>query len=387
MPVSTSKLNNFYNSVRSAADWFKKIAPKHVTLIHHNDTDGLTAGTICAKMLERGAIRTSRYCLEKPYPQALTRIFDALNQNQMVLLTDLASGMLTKISEINQRKLNVLVLDHHRCDNFRADWLQIVNTTLHDLDGTFEGSASAVAFQFAMQLSQLNSDLKPLALLGAYGDAQFTSQHDAKGLNQIHLIDPLKISDYSFAEIKLGLDVLGSFAYFRAGPDIAVKILSDGISEQNWCAAQIEVKNFETQKRKFLDTCVLHENENLSYFTLDAFPDSGVKMVGLMCEELLRGGNIPDSNYLIGFQALKDQIPGLGSVGLNGFKVSMRVGTALWKLIEEDKAADVATVLSKATNAVGGFIDGCHRHAGAVTIAEDQKDGFLECVLEAIKYT
>ena len=378
-------LNSFELCLDQAVEWFNLNKPRRVTLVHHNDTDGLTAGTICTRMFDRAGVRLARYCLEKPYPQALERIIASVDEGELLVLTDLASGMLSNLAKINSRAVGVLVLDHHRAEAFTAPWLRLVNSTASGLDGTFDGSASAVAYRFALRLSQLNGDLKPLALLGAYGDGQFRSAADARGLNALHYFEPLEIGGHSFSEIKLGIDVLGSFAYFRGGSDIAVKILSDGLTTSSWSVVKQEVHNFEAERERFLSVCVLANNAALTTFSIEpAFADSGVKMVGLMCEELFARHKVAPTQYLLGFQELNDQIPGLGAVGLSGFKVSMRVGSERWQLIEQGKSPDVAAVLSIAANSVGGFVDGCHRHAGAVTIPRNEKTRFLAGVVAAI---
>ena len=380
MPGEISKieaLKAFDHELSQSVRWYKALNPSSVVLIHHNDTDGLSAGSICARTFERAGARLARYCLEKPYPEALTRIFEGAGAHDLVILTDLASGMLGRIGRINTRALPVLVLDHHRVDEFSAPWLCLLNTTACGLDGTVDGSASSVAYSFALALSNANQDLKALALLGAFGDAQFTSKLDALGLNARHYFEPLEIDQHSFRDVKLGLDVLGSYAYFRAGPDIALKILSDGFTPSNWGVVASEIKNYQRERDLFITTCALKNESSLTSFELAAFPDAGVKMVGLMCEELLARAKVGPQQYLLGFQALKDQIPGLGTVGVGGLKVSMRVGSERWQLIRQGKSPDVATVLTAAANAVNGFVDGCHRHAGAVTIPVEAQSNFL----------
>ena len=383
-PSKAQLLSAFEDTIIKALKWYRSIKPRGVILVHHNDTDGLTAGSICARMFERDGTRLSRYCLEKPYPEALNRIFERGSLGDLVVLTDLASGMLSRLEQINLCALPVLVLDHHRVDKFSAPWLCVVNSTECGLDGGVDGSASAVAYRFALALSDHNKDLKPLALLGAFGDAQFTSALDARGLNALHLVEPLEIDGVGFSQLKLGLDVLGSYAYFQGGPDIALKLLSDQLSSSKWSVVEDQIAKFARERDKFLLTCKLDTTACLTSFSLNAFHDAGVKMVGLMCEELLARGKVGSAQYLLGDQILKDQIPGLGAVGVSGLKISMRVGEERWRLIQKGESPDVATVLSQATKAVGGFVDGCHRHAGAVTIASAAREEFLKLVLAGV---
>jgi len=60
------------NSVREVSQW----PLKEVQIFHHNDSDGLTSGAILTKAFQRAGFTIQRFCLEKPYPKLLHKIYD-----------------------------------------------------------------------------------------------------------------------------------------------------------------------------------------------------------------------------------------------------------------------------------------------------------------------
>ena len=113
--MANSLLPQLLAEVKAAANSIKTSKFKEVLVLHHNDTDGLSSGAILTKAFLREKMVVRRYALEKPYPLVLKTIFDGeiIDQGQLIVITDFGSGMLSELSSINNKRYNVLILDHH----------------------------------------------------------------------------------------------------------------------------------------------------------------------------------------------------------------------------------------------------------------------------------
>ena len=69
-------LNQLIESMEKAIREIQKWPDKEILLFHHNDTDGLTSGAILTRTFERQNYKVKRYCLEKPYPAVLKKVFN-----------------------------------------------------------------------------------------------------------------------------------------------------------------------------------------------------------------------------------------------------------------------------------------------------------------------
>ena len=165
--------HDFENALRDRAKQLLTTKPPLVLLLHHNDTDGLSAGAIISRSLERAMIPITRYCLEKPYPIVLEQLFadPHLPQETVVLFVDFGSGMLSRIAAANRRRFSVLVLDHHQLEDFSDPAIEVLNCNQHGISGSTGCSASAVAYCFALGLGEWNAKLAHLGVLGALGDS------------------------------------------------------------------------------------------------------------------------------------------------------------------------------------------------------------------------
>jgi len=63
---------------------------KNIQIFHHNDSDGLSSGAILSLAFEREGFKVRRFCLEKPYPEVLKKIFD--QENQLIVFADFAGS-------------------------------------------------------------------------------------------------------------------------------------------------------------------------------------------------------------------------------------------------------------------------------------------------------
>ncbi|MBI2131180.1 DHH family phosphoesterase, partial [Candidatus Woesearchaeota archaeon] len=97
----------------------------------------------------------------------------ALEPYKCFVFTDLASGLITEISEVLKGR-KVFILDHHEPEIKSPDFkdIVIVNPHLAGIDGGREISGSGVVYMFARELDKNMEDFAHVALIGAIGDSQ-----------------------------------------------------------------------------------------------------------------------------------------------------------------------------------------------------------------------
>lgn len=380
-------------SIRTAAS--KVSAARFVVMLHHNDTDGLCSGAILSLSLQRLGIKFQSYCLEKTYPQAMEKIIadPSLPADTVIIIADFASGMLPLLSKFNQGRRQIIVLDHHKLAEVDDPTISPVNPRSHGLSGSLDCSAAAVCAAFTLELSELNSDLIPLGVLGAFGDSQVTGDGKAQGLNAELLKQgtsngSLRVEEgklqvksgewIAAARLKRAIDALGSVDYFSTGPDAAMQGLMKGFDERFLELGEQAALRLEGAVSTFLKANKVETEEKFVWFELDdSFQSMGVKTVGLVCEAL-RSEEFAVNRYILGFQEIPQVIPGLGPVMPPDLKVSMRLGANLRDKVMEGSEPPLDVILPAATEKVDGFVDACHMDAAATTVPKEKKPAFLD---------
>ena len=190
MTAEQTSFSAFQASAVKAAETIRETAEKNgsIQVFSHLDADGVAAAGIIAKALfrlnARFRVRVTQWVDEK----IITETANA--KPELVVLTDFGSGYITLLNEkIPDQK--IVILDHHQisgtADN--PNFVQ-VNPHLHGIDGATEVSGSGVAYFAAKALNPQNTDLSPIAIVGALGDMQDKyPQRKLGGLNQKILED------------------------------------------------------------------------------------------------------------------------------------------------------------------------------------------------------
>lgn len=399
--MGTKNIERFREEAKSLASMLSSSSAEEIILFHHNDTDGLTSAAILVSIFMRRGISFRRICLEKPYPLALEMILGDpdLEADTLVLFTDFASGMLDTISKINVKKLPIVVLDHHTVSATKDSNIKILNPLLHGISGSAHCSSSVVCYEFAKALDPRNSDLAHLAFLGAVGDGMHVNDENLIGqaLKEATQAGITSVKDgvYSFkwnetytaSQLVTYVDALGSFGYFNGGTDVAIKGLLEGFDGRYVSQAEIFKRQYETALSHFLNSDPLKRNAHLVHFKLSKeFDGMGVKTVGLVCHQV-KEQFLHEPKYVLGFQDIPNNIPGLGPINLNQTKLSARVSPPLESLIRAGKAAPVNELLLKIADRVRGFFDASHIHAGAITINRGMENECLKVAEELVRNT
>jgi len=370
-----------------------------VQIFHHNDTDGLTSGAILTKSFERKGFRTSRICLEKPYPAVLKKVFKS--EGKFFIFADFAGRIAPMISQLNNGRNLVFILDHHIAEPSTDLMVCNLDPDFFGLKGDRDISASVTCYRFAQILDPENRDLAYLAALGAVGDEFFVdgklvSENRKAALDAVRQ-GSVKIEDREHGEgyifhsskgsisgesFSAYLDLLGGAGYYDGGPDVGVKVCLEGFSEKS----DTMVDKLKSVKEKIFHDEIerlkggwLTVTDHLQWFHVaHRFSPMGVKMIGAFCDTIKNMDFIYPEKYIAGFQIIPDAIPGFGSIELHEVKISMRVSALLEKKIRDGKVLGLNTFLPEATSRLGGFSDACHSLTAATTVAIGKEEQLIE---------
>jgi hypothetical protein len=378
-----------------------------VQIFHHNDTDGLTSGAILTEAFERKGYTVHRYALEKPYPAVLKKIF--AQEEKVLIFSDFAGWIAPLLSELNNGRNLVLILDHHTALEATGPKVHNLDPDLFGLKGDLDISASVTCYAFAKVMDQKNIDLAYLAALGAVGDEFFL---DGKLVSEnrravLEAVEQGRVriegrdngEDYLFktadgevsgASLSEYLETLGAVGYYGKGPDLAIEVCLKGFSEKSHQAYKTFLALKEEKFRheiERLKSGQMNQATYIQWFHVEnRLSPMGVKMIGALCDALKNTDIIRPEKYLAGFQVIPNEIPGFGKVELNEVKISMRVSRHLEELIRAKKALGLNQFLPEATDRLHGFSDACHSLTAATTVAigkEEQLIKEMDHILES----
>jgi single-stranded-DNA-specific exonuclease len=181
----------FGRRAKEIADFL--LSCKKVTVVGHIDADGITATSIAYKALQDQRIQTEYCFVKKIDPNEIKRI-NRLGSDG-VLLVDLGSGYASKLDHPG-----LCIADHHEVDpagrhapkrkgqvsllDFEAGSDRHLNPHLFGFDGSRELSGAGAAYSIAKAMDGRNSTLAHLAIVGALGDFQDSSECRLIGLNR-----------------------------------------------------------------------------------------------------------------------------------------------------------------------------------------------------------
>jgi len=148
-----------------------------VNIITHIDADGIAAGAIAKRAMEREGIESSIH-----FVKYLDRevIEEAKGMDGLIWFTDLGSGSISKLHE-----MNYIITDHHMPDiEGKIHTWRHFNPHLYGRDGGREISGAGLVYLIASKMNEGNKDMVDLAIVGASGDLQDSFSCRLEGWNQ-----------------------------------------------------------------------------------------------------------------------------------------------------------------------------------------------------------
>ena len=383
------------HAIRAIKQW----PDKTVKLFHHNDSDGLTSGAILTRAFERQGFKVKRFCLEKPYPAVLRKVYE--QEGGIIIFADFAGKIAPLLSELNQGRNLTLILDHHVAEASTDAMVHNLDPDLFGLKGDRDISASTTCYLFALALDSANRDMAHIAAIGAVGDGFFvdgqlvSQNHDValeavqQGKMEIRKHETgehyfLTTSKGQMSCIEFGdyLDLLGGAGYYQEGPDMGIRVCLEGLSPESDRMVEelkaVRTKVFNEEMRR-LQTGELKQTPHIQWFNVEKrFFPMGVKMIGAFLDAIKDSNLIDPKKYIAGFQVIPDEIPGFEPITFNEVKISMRVSPYLEGEIRAARAMGLNIMLPEATDMLGGFSDACHSLTAATTVAIGKEEQLIE---------
>jgi acylphosphatase len=383
------------NAIKEIRQWPKK----EVQIFHHNDSDGLSSGAILTRAFERAGFGIRRFCLEKPYPALLQKVYE--QEGGIIVFADFAGRIAPMLSDLNRGRNLTLILDHHVAEPSTDPQVHNLDPCLYGLKGDRDISGSTTCYLFANTLDPVNKDLAYIAAIGAVGDEFFVDgclvsenlDVALEAVNQGKMeIRKQDVGERYYLNISQGqvpcdefgayLDTLGAAGYFQNGPDMGVRVCLEGTSKESDRMLD-ELKSVQTrafeEEMKRIQSGALVKTDHIQWFHVEnRFNPMGVKMIGVFCDAIKNTEHVDPAKYVAGFQIIPDEIPGFGPIGIKDVKISMRVSAQMEKEIRAGKSMGLDVLLPEATNKLGGFSDACHTLTAATTVTIGKEEALIE---------
>lgn len=377
-------------------------------IFHHNDADGLCSGAILTKALERQGYGVRRFCLEKPYPAVIEKVYD--QEGEILIFADFAGRIAPMLSELNKGRNLTLILDHHVAEEATDPRVHNLDPDLFGLKGDRDISASTTCYLFGRNLDPINQDMAYIAAVGAVGDEFFVdgrlvSENRAVTLEAVRqgvveireqekgeqyiLRSSRSRGEIACDELGVYLDTLGGVGYYKNGPEMGVRVCLEGVSAES----DRMVGELKTTKTMAFDAEIarlrggaLKRSPHIQWFHVEnRFSPMGVKMIGTFCDAIKNMDFVDPKKYIAGFQIISNEIPGFGPIEFNEVKISMRVSAYLEGEIRAGRAMELNILLPEATDRLGGFSDACHSLTAATTVAIGKEGSLIEEMEKILK--
>jgi single-stranded-DNA-specific exonuclease len=396
---------DFLKEIRKGISWMRAAA-NEVALVHHNDSDGLASAAILQTAFTRAGFSVHRICIERVHPPIVARIHDQFPNT--IFYVDLGAQAAPVISEANKGRRTTLILDHHHPHRPTDARVLNIATEFFGMSGDMDISASTAAYFFALELDKANRDLAHVGVLGAVGD-----EHDREGglvkENREALLDAIEqgqvridVNDkgkeiYSLtlfgdvtpmAPLGIAVTTFGGVGYYADGPALGIRVCLEGFFPE--AKRRLEELR-QTQQTAYQKTTArliregFRETEHIQWFTVaDDFSPMGVKIIGEYCWDIRNEGFVNPDKYIVGFQNMAKDVPGVGSFEWAQTKASMRLPTPLEHKVLIDKSMPgLGYLVPEAARQVGGSIDACHDYTAA-TIVDIGKEEALVMAMEEL---
>jgi len=381
-------------------------AGRQVTLVHHNDADGLCSASALQLALSRADFTVRRIPLERVHPPIVERIHQQLSDT--ILYLDLGGKAAPVISEANTRAEQAgygrrlsLILDHHRPEAATDSEVVNLTTELYGLSGDLDVSAATAAYLFAQVLDEGNRDLAYLGVVGAVGDShdrggrlvgnnrqalhaaidQGQIRVDENGGRERYVLSRFG-DDLPATSFAKSLTTLGAAGYYMDGPALGVRMCLEGPIQE----AQRKLEELNRVKEAAYEMVLnrlthegFHEAKHIQWFHVgEDFVPMGVKMIGEFCMEIRDADFVDPEKYIVGFQFMDREVPGLGTFDWSLVKASMRVPSPLERNILDDRTMPgLAYLVPEAAKQVGGSIDACHDYSAATLISVGREEELI----------
>lgn len=390
--------SEFFNWVDKAADLIRTYEGDRITVVHHNDADGICSAALLSKVCDYLGFKSEFICIEKVYPAIVERIHR--DRDGMIIYTDLAGLAAEMIDKVNAGKSRVLIIDHHPAKDIESDTVHVLDPELAGISGDIFVSASSLNYIFFRVLAGKEAmDYAYIAVIGSVGD-----YHDRSGgvlgfdrfaLSEAIEKDQVKVKfegvrekyfmtkfgEYA-DEIAMRLTTLGAVGYEKRGYSFGIKACFEGFDDATMKMVSelegLKEKKFKEMIERLKNGELIQEKYTQWFHVGNFFSPMGVKTVGEFCQLVKDMSFVNDSKYLIGFQDKPKFIPDLGEIEWECVKMSGRIPTPLERRVLRGEMPGLDYLVPKASEIVGGFADATHKIAAATIIDKGKDEEFIK---------
>lgn len=388
-------LERFEARAHEAISKLRSATTRSITLIHHDDADGLASGALTKACLEREGFEVKTLCLEKVYPEVVESLHE--RENALIFYTDIGSSHADFISMCNRSRNLVTILDHHDPRLATDQLVYDLNLEHFGFRGESDFSGATCCYLFARELSDHNVDLSYIALIGSC-----ELPEGFVGLNKLVLDEALKVGvvepvgkRYKIKKFGAYVDdlfsamqILGAVGYYVGGPELGIRACLEGMTpEIKAKLEELEAKRKSANKRMLaiLYRKGLNETGNIQWFDSgNLYVGMGTKVIGTFCSFLsYQARLIKPDKYIFGMIRVPPEIPGWGKLRQDLVKVSVRLPRKLRGLVDAGRMPNAFQLLAEASKELGGVADG-HAYAANVTLPADKARELIEKAEEVL---
>ena len=309
------------NNINKTISFFEKVKKeKKISIFSDYDVDGACAAAICKRLLSQFDIEVYTYIpnrLNEGYGLNMNALDKLLDFSSNILVLDCGSNNILEQEYINKKNAQVVIVDHHECDNFFENAIVVNPKTPDDQSKLDDLCATALTFLLFVYLKNERvfqnfdvlqyldlvamatiCDLVPLddinRTLVKQGLKIINSENSNKGIQT--LINQAKIKQ-TISEYHLGF-ILGP--RLNAGGRMGESLLgfnllsSDNIHQALQYSQIIEGHNQNRQKiqTKIVSSINLNDSkdQNLNFFYDEKWH---IGIVGIIAGRLMRLNNKP----------------------------------------------------------------------------------------------
>ena len=401
---------DFVNALEKAQEGIGRREFEEIIIVHHNDADGITSGSILNLMFSALGMETKMYCIEKTHPAISEKIHNT--EGNLIIYVDLGGLAGEAIRRVDNNRNLVLILDHHPAVRVEDTNTLIIDSELFDVSGDLFISASTLAYLFCHYIidnskyiifdSVIRKTLRKcvsLAVIGAVGDYHDRSGgvlgYDRFALNQALEQGDAKIEVKgakeryyitSFGEyadtIADYLTTLGSVGYYKGYYKLGVDACLNGFKESTIEKAnelkKIKEEKFD-EKIEEIKKEGMKKSKHMQWINVENdFYPMGVKVIGLFCHLIKDMSFVDDSKFVAGFQDFIPELPEIGKISWHGVKASFRAPASMERKVFSGEIIGFDVTVPEATARVNGFADATHKVAAACLIDKGKEKEFIK---------
>lgn len=173
------ELQKMIKEAKKAKEWISETR-EQIRLISHYDADGISSAAIMVKTLLRAGKDFHLSLVKQLNDKVLKEL--AEGGHPLVVFLDMGSGQLESIKRLLNSK--IIICDHHQPRGEPTENIIHINSVVFGINENISGSG--VTYILSRAINPKNSDLAPLAIIGAIGDSQIDAVGPEWGVNGLN---------------------------------------------------------------------------------------------------------------------------------------------------------------------------------------------------------